>query len=233
MDRLFAHLDAEEFQASGGANERRRFDALAAEVLYQGEQKLKNTCAVLFLFVFSVLAAAQTRPKTVTEFYLALPTSFNVVKNLEQSPFRDGFFFNDFYSNERNTSGAEIMKFRKSLIKIQDVQNGYMRLEGTWEGWVEIALFKKADGEYLVALSQVACGPGCQGDVMFLTYKKGVWTNVTKQVFPSSPSSDRGYFKFPRVGTTIDLICGDDGGEDCKDGSKLAEFKWNKTTFVK
>lgn len=196
---------------------------------------MRNLCAILFLLVCSVFTFAQKQPLTVTDFYLALPTSFNAVKDLDNSPFLDGFFFDDFYENAANTSVAAITKRRKSWIKIEDLRNGYLRLEGAWEGWVEVALFKRSDGTYIVALSQVSCGPGCSGDVMFLTYKKGTWTNVTKKVFPVSPSSDEGYFKLPRVGTTIKLHGGEDCGvdEDCQNRQKLAEFKWNNERFVK
>ena len=76
----------------------------------------------------------------------------------------------------------------------------------------EVALFKKADGTYIVALSQVECGPGCVGDLIFLNFNHGTWTNVTKQIFPANPSSDEGYFKLPQVGTTIALIGGEDVG---------------------
>jgi hypothetical protein len=193
---------------------------------------MKNTIAVLSLSaLFSVMTFAQKQPKTVTEFYLALPTSFDVVRDVDKSPFRDGFFFDDFYSNERNASWDEIIKFRKSQIKIEDVKNGYLRLEGTREGWEELALFKKSDGGYIVALSQVDCGPGCVGDVMFLSYDRGAWTNVTNKVFPFSPSSKRGYFQLPRVGTTIKLVCSDESNEDCKDESTLNTFEWNKVKF--
>jgi hypothetical protein len=195
---------------------------------------MRNTFAILFLSVFLTSTFAQKQPKTVTDFYMALPTSFNIVKNLDESPFRDGFFFGEFYENGRNTSQAAITKHRKSLIEIEDIKNGYLRLKPKEsEGWEEIALFKKADGEYLVAISQVECGPGCSGDLMFLAYNKGIWTNVTKQIFPSNSSSDQGYFKLPRVGTTIALIDGEDvGSAKTEDEMKKAEFKWNKVKFV-
>jgi hypothetical protein len=175
----------------------------------------------------------QSRPKTVTDFYLKLPTSFNV-KNLDETPFRDGFFFDEFFENEATTSKEAILKHRRSLIEIEDLANGYLKLEPKGsDGWEQIALFKKVDGAYLIALSQVECGPGCSGDLMFLAYSKGTWTNVTKQVFPADPFSDKGYFKLPRVGTTIELICSDESNEGCKDESILTAFKWNKDKFVK
>ena len=185
------------------------------------------------VLIASGFAFPQARPKTVFEFYMVLPTSFNLVKNLEDTPFRSGFFFNEFYENEGVVSKEAIVKHRKSLIKIQDIANGYLKLEPKdTKGWEEVALFKKADGNYLVALSQVECAP-CAGDLMILAYDKGTWTNVTKQVFGSDSQSYDGYFKLPRTGTTIELTCGDDSNENCKSGAVLATFDWNKTTFAK
>lgn len=190
--------------------------------------------SVALISILFVGAFGQTEPKTVTEFYLALPGSVNSIagtENLADSGFAEDFFF---FSNERNEAKSSIIKYRKSIIKIEDVKNGYLRLEsGEWEGWAEIALFKKADGTYLTAVSQVGCGPSCEGGVLFLDYKNGKWTNVTKRVFPAAPSSAVSYYKLPRFGTNIEQICGDESGETCRDGEKLAEFKWNKEKFIK
>ena len=179
-----------------------------------------------------VYAAGQTQPTKVTDFYLALPGGINGIQGTQDSEipgFESDFFF---YANERNESKASSLRYRKSLIKIEDVKNGYLRLElNEWKGWVEIALFKKADGSYLVALSQVACGSGCRGGILFTTYKNGHWKNATKQVFPES-SQHKGYYKLPRVGTSIIRVCGDVGGGSCHPGEKLAEFQWNKERFV-
>lgn len=130
-------------------------------------------------------------------------------------------------------------RHRRSLIKTEDVANGYLKLEGMWEGWVEIAIFKKADGTYLVAVSQVGCGPGCEGGLMFLSHNKGRWTDVTDEVFPADPFSADGYFQLPRTGTTIRLLCGaDNEGLDlepgeCRGESVLGTFKWDRNRFIK
>lgn len=187
---------------------------------------------ILLLQILVVCTAAQTQPKTVTEFYLALPGGIYGIAGTQDSEipgFEDDFFF---YANERNESKASILKYRKSLIKNEDIKNGYLRLESNeWKGWVEIALFKKVDGSYVVAISQVSCEPACGGGVIFATYKNGHWRSVTKQVFPAS-SLQHGYYKLPRVGTSIVLICGDKSGQSCLFGVELAEFQWNKEKFV-
>jgi len=184
---------------------------------------------ILLTLVLGVSATGQTLPRNVTDFYLALPGGIYGIEGTQDSEipgFENDFFF---YANERNESTSAIRTYRKSLIKIEDIKNGYLRLESNeWKGWVEIALFKKADGFYVVAISQVTCEASCTGGVIFATYKNGHWKNVTRQVFPGS-SQKRGYYQLPRVGTSIDLLCGD---KSCSPGEKLAEFHWNKERFV-
>ena len=179
----------------------------------------------------AVCALGQTRPRNVTEFYLALPGSINGIEGTQNSEipgFEDDFFF---YSNARNESKSSILKYRRGLIKSEDLRNGYLRLESReWEGWVEIALFKKADGSSLLAISQVACAPGCNGGILFLTYLNDRWKNVTSQVFPI-PKQRANYYELPRIGTSISLVCGDAGNQSCRNGEKLAEFQWDRNKF--
>lgn len=126
---------------------------------------------ILFLFatiiILPVFASAQM-PKTVTDYFLAFPNDKYAVD----------------FDGKKITNKAALTKFRKSLIKIEDTKNGYLRLEGAWEGWAEIVLFKKKDGDYLIAHAESGCGPACDGFVKFYTYKAGKWTEVTETVFP-------------------------------------------------
>jgi hypothetical protein len=188
-------------------------------------------------FIFSAETFAQ--PKTVTDYFLAMP--------------------NDVYSSDMEgnkiTGKAALTKYRKSLIKIEDIKNGYLRLEGAWEGWAEIALFKKNDGSYLVAQAESGCGPACDGFVKFWSYKAGKWTDVTKSVFAEptakavakqfnaiKPADDETadeagmpfYYLLPRVGRTLKLACNecsqvDDGSPDFV----IFEYEWNGAKFVK
>ena len=187
---------------------------------------------LLLLFILAVCTVAQTQPRTVTDFYLILPGSINRIQGTQDSEipgFENDFFF---YANERNESRDAIGKYRKALIKIEDIKNGYLRLESNdWKGWAEIALFKKADGSYVVGISQVTCEPNCTGGILFTTYKSGRWKNVTQQVFPYS-SQPHGYYQLPRVGTSVVRICGDKSGNSCVFGGELAEFQWNREEFV-
>ncbi len=185
----------------------------------------------LFLLFFSVNVFAQKQTKTVTDFYLAMPS--------------------DVYSTDiegnKITGKAALEKHRKSLIKTEDIKNGYLNLEGAWEGWAEIALFKKKDGSYLIAQAESGCGPACEGFIKFFTFKSGKWTNVTKQVFPNLSETqikqafitkkvdleENGlshYFVLPQQGTTVKMAC-----NMCNNGDgehfTLMEFTWNGDKF--
>jgi hypothetical protein len=200
---------------------------------------MKNIGVILVLLIFSAAAWAQSSPKTVTDFYLALPSGIYGIDGLPE--LSDSYFGDDFYfyANARNQSEEAIRQDRKSYIKTEDIKNGYLKLEAeAWDGSAEIALFKKTDETYLVAITQSRyLGPGTAGAVIFVSYHKGKWTDVTKSVFSGRPFSDIGYFKLPRVGTTVELVCGDERGDeskpDCQTGKTLAEYKWDKTRFVK
>jgi hypothetical protein len=187
---------------------------------------------IVLIFIFVVPAVGQPQQRTVTEFYLALPGSINGIEgtqDLNIPGFENDFFF---YANERNESRTAIRTYRRTLIKIEDIKNGYLRIESNeWKGWAEIAIFKKTDGTYVVAISQVTCAASCRGGVIFATHKSGRWENVTKQVFPHSEQREK-YYQLPREGTSIVLICGDKSSKSCVFGGELAEFQWNKEKFV-
>lgn len=177
--------------------------------------------------------AIDTNPKTVKDYYLAMPM--------------DGFYSRTI-TGEKFTDAAKLKQFREKFIDINDTKNGYMKVKGINEGWSEIALFKKKDGDYLISVASVACGPVCDGVVDFYTYERGKWTDVTEEVFPkmteqivnnmfnakgvrTAESEDNHYLLLPRNGTTIKAAC-----NLCKDGSGdnfiLKEFNWTGEKFV-
>lgn len=184
-------------------------------------------------FGFSIFA----QPKTVTEFYLVMP---------------DDIYVFSTKMGEKITDKAELIKFRKSLIKIEDIKNGYLKLEGDWEGWAEIVLFKKTDGSYLIAENLSGCGPACEGTLKFWTYKGGKWTEVTKQIWTEISGTDAikvfnshrqdgieraeendfsFYYLLPRYGKTLKIAC-----NLCSylDGDFVfMQFDWNGTKFVR
>ncbi len=192
----------------------------------------KFLLSITFLLAISANLLAQ--PKTVTDYFLAMPNNLYST-NIEGKKF---------------TSKAAITKHRKSLIKIEDIKNGYLKLEGPWEGWAEIALFKKSDGSYIVGHVETGCGPVCGGSINFYSYKAGKWTDVTKKVLPEISEKDvvtaynskiaegiekavedKGmttYFVLPRNGKIMKLEC-----NECDLESSIMELEWNGNKFVK
>ncbi len=189
------------------------------------------------ILVFTAFAFAQ--PKTVTDYYLAMPDSV----------------YSSKVDGSKVKGKAALTKFRKSLIEIEDIKNGYLKIEGTWEGWAEIALFKKTDGSYIIAQAESGCGPVCDGSVKFWTYNNGKWTDVTKSVFTQptgkevakqfnaiKPESDEAadesgmpfYYNLPRQGRVMIVACNEcsqvpDGVADFT----IFKYEWNGTKFVK
>ena len=188
---------------------------------------MKNlTLLTLFFFsLFSFAAAQKTAPKTVTDFLYLLPETY----------------FEPYV--EEGKPKPDLRAYRKSLIKINDTKNGFLRLEGVaWEGWAEMAIFKKTDGNYVVGISQSGCGPICDSANTFLVYEKGDWRDVTEEVLPtiSEAQFDAAYkkhkinedddpgivYELPRLGRTI--IVRTDGDRNIE----LFELTWNGTRFV-
>ena len=195
--------------------------------------KLLLTVAILMLSA----TASMAQLRTVTDYFLAMP--------------------NAAYS--RDASGAVIKgkakvdAYRRSLIKTEDIKNGYLRLEGPWEGWAEIALFKRTGGGYIVAHAESGCGPACSGFVKFWTVSGGKWTNVTAGVFKELSDVDAAklfnrkkaaedetasaegfsfYYLLPREGKTVRAACNEcsnSGGDDFI----LAEWEFDGAKFVR
>jgi len=178
----------------------------------------------------NVFAQKQTKPapKTVMEFYLLLPAV--EVKGLA-------------------------VKNRKSFVAIEDVRNGYIKLAAPknntdWEkdDWMEIALFKKSNGEYLIGVTNNSCTDTCAGSVEFLEYRGDRFVDVTDRVYPISqeikyaqylrkkrpgqPELGESIFgtvsELPRAGKTIKVkFTGEKGKEFV-----LLEMTWNGERFV-
>jgi len=133
-------------------------------------------------------------------------------------------------------------KFRRSIIKTEDIKNGYLNLEGYSEGWGEVAIFKKKNGTYIVGVADSTCGPECEGTLKFLTYQDGNWTDVTDEVFPmpgeeevksafkSANLEEENFYFFvlPRIGRTVKMSC---GFHFDNEDTVLMEFVWNGEQF--
>lgn len=194
--------------------------------------KFRSVYVIALMAIFSAVAAAQ--PKTVTDYFLAMPA---------------GVY--DSTMEGKKVKGKALTDLRRGMIKIEDVKNGYLRLEGPWEGWAEIALFELNSGGYLIAEANSGCGPACEGSLRFWTYRAGRWTDVSKN-YPFEFTADdamkgflaRGgksefgddeeiptYFLLPREGRTIKVAC--NMCNDAEGDFVIFEYEWNGAKFVK
>lgn len=183
---------------------------------------------ILFSFIIfawvSLISAQSSEPKTVTDFFYLLPEKYF-------APYHDG-----------EGKKADLKEYRQSIIKIEDIKNGYLRLEGLWEGWAEVVIFKKTNGKYIVGISEVGCGPICGSEETFLAYENSKWSEITAQVLPkiSETQLKAAYkrhkiteedepglvYELPRVGKTIKVRT---------DGDKnlvIFELTWNGAKFI-
>ncbi|MBX7174414.1 MAG: DUF3256 family protein [Pyrinomonadaceae bacterium] len=186
-------------------------------------------------FSFSVFA----QPKTVTDYFLAMPDNV----------------YSTTLEGKKVTGKSALTKLRKSMIKIEDIKNGYLKIEGTWEGWAEIALFKKTDGSYIIAQAENGCGPACDGFVKFWIYNAGKWMDVTKAVFtePTAKSvakqfnatkakddeaADEAegmsfYYSLPREGRVMRVVCNECSNSGDGEDFTIFKYEWNGSKFVK
>ncbi len=178
--------------------------------------------AVCALFIAGVAIGLQQQPRDVLDHYLLVPDRYLTMGGGAQ---------------ERDTA-----------IKIRDIKNGYLRIEGAWEGYTEIALFRNPDRSALIAITNVSFGPGPEQKIYFLIYDGKAWIDKTKEVFARVPQSqiaaaykkkkdreDEDYgeavphvYRLPRTGTTIRVVTapGFAAAE-----ITLAELKWVNGRF--
>lgn len=185
----------------------------------------------LAILLFGTITHAQKKivkdPKTVLDFYLLLP--------------------------EDALAPLPEIKNRQSLIQVKDLANGYLKLEalGTaaasgWEGWGEVALFRKTSGGYVVGVVDGSNATMHFSGIEFYEYAKGRWRKVTEEIFPdvssetilkrykskvpndteyNSQNPPFTYFELPRKGTTVKMFA------DAEDEGSLFEFNWNGEKF--
>lgn len=196
-------------------------------------RKIKLLLAFVAAAILSsgiIFAQKQTKPapKTVMDFYLLLPAI--EVKGLEA-------------------------KNRKSFVAIEDTRNGYLKLaapknNNDWEkdDWMEIALFKKSNGEYVIGVVSVGCTNTCSGTAEFFEYRGDRFVDVTDKIYPITQEIQYKQYlrkkrpeqtalgesilsivsELPREGKTIKVnFTGEKGKE-----MTLFEMTWNGKSFV-
>lgn len=131
----------------------------------------------------------------------------------------------DYYYKIPRNYLAELpdLEARKRAIRVRDDKNGYLRLEGDWEGYAEVVLFRRPEGGWLLGIAVAHCGPACEQRVYFLEPQS--WRDCSAEVFPITRSQVAERFQklgirltedygealpylviLPRYGTTVRII---------------------------
>jgi hypothetical protein len=122
--------------------------------------------------------------------------------------------------------------YLERYLNVEDAANGYMSGAGdaAQDGFA-MALFKRANGTYLIAFYTYGEGgvedtPWC----VFLDYKNGKWTDVSRAVVPNY-NAQKYIYELPRQGTTIEVFGKDEMGEGFYKGKKLYDLIWQNGKF--
>ena len=161
------------------------------------------------------MAAAQARqPRTVRDFFMALPGEYFGIECCINQPLR-----------------KSKQAYLKQYLTVEDTANGYMAASGdaAQDGFV-MALFKRPDGSYLIGL--YTYGEGGVEDTpwtVFLNYKGGKFTDVSRTVVPRY-NKEKFVYELPRKGTTVEVFAKDESG-DWNKGKKVHDLVWETGRF--
>lgn len=162
------------------------------------------TLLSLLLYLCGAALAVEA-PRTVKDFLLLLPEKYL------------GF------------EGAAIPATeRLAMIEADDTANGWLRLAGrgenTFEGWIDLALFRPGPEGPMIGVTVNYCGPLCRQQVFFLKFARETWAEITAKVwqplpgekvkelyracFPDDEFADDPpvLYRLPRRGTDIVLV---------------------------
>jgi len=126
-------------------------------------------------------------------------------------------------------------------IEIRDTKNGYLKITGAIDGWLEVALFRKKNRQPLLVIGVTGCGPACGTELHAFEFENGNAVEVSKSVFPKFQDGEienklaRRFGKtedyygdvleiLPRKGTTIKTVFEDES-------DVLYEFAWKNDKF--
>jgi hypothetical protein len=158
------------------------------------------------------------QPKTVREFFMALPDKYFTLEGCE--PVKD--------------KGCKKAKqdYLQNLLEAEDTGNGYLKggCDGAQE-CIEMALFKRPDGSYIVGVTTEAED---SSESYFLDYNGGAWIDISSKAVPQY--SKKNFYQMPRYGTTVDVFSKktlDENAEaDIGDkGEKLYDLEWKGGKF--
>ena len=159
------------------------------------------------------------RPKTVRDFFMLLPVKYFPLESCDSS----------------KDKGCQRAKadYLKTFVEVEDTGNGYLRAgcDGA-QSCLEMAIFKKPNGEYLVG---VRADFEMGSDSYFVDYDNGKWTDVGRSIVDGF-SNDL-YYVFPRVGTTVEVFeklpIDSDTAADSPKGKKRYDLEWKDGRFTR
>ncbi len=164
-------------------------------------------------------AAISGGPKTIREFFMALPEKYFYMEGCERPKDKD--------------CQAAKREYLKTYTEVEDIKNGYLKAgcDGA-QSCIEMAIFRKPDNSYLV---MVATEAEDAMDQYFLTVTDGSWKDASAAVPEYSKNV---IYAVPRQGTTVSVFAkkviekGDDY-EMAERGAKLYDLVWKDGKFSK
>ena len=180
----------------------------------------KISFLILAIALFGISAPAQTRqPKTVRDFFSLLPQRYFRLEGC-------------LPKTDRNCEKAR-REYLKTFLEVEDTANGYWKsgCDGA-QTCLEMALFKRPDGTYIVGLATFA---EMMNDYYFLEYRNGTWFDVSARAVPQF--SRKNMYEFPRHGTTVEVFAKKilergRGYEISDKGRKLYDLIWSGGRFT-
>jgi len=158
-------------------------------------------------------------PKTIREFFMLLPTKYFNLESCEAA-------------KDKGCRKAK-QEYLKTFVEIEDTANGYLKAgcDGA-QSCLEMAIFKKPDGSYLVGLRSDF---EMVSDSYFIDYDKGAWKDVGADIVEGFSKDN--YYAFPRHGTTVQVFeklpIDAEPTSDLGKGRKLYDLEWKGGKFTK
>jgi hypothetical protein len=168
----------------------------------------------------SKAGAKSDQPRTVRDFFMLLPEKYFLLEGCDRA-------------RDKDCRKAKV-DYLKTFAEVEDTANGY--LKGGCDGaqsCMEMALFKRPDGTYLVGLTT---SNEMMNDYYFLDYTDGKWTDISSKVVPEF--SKKNMYELPRYGTTMQVFSTklvEKGGDyEIRDkAAKLYDLEWKDGRFNK
>lgn len=171
-----------------------------------------NLCLIL---ICSSVSAQTKQPKTVRDFFNLLPAKYFTLEGCEPN-------------KDKNCDKAR-REYIDTFLETEDTANGFWKsgCDGA-QSCLTIALFKRPDASYIVALKTDFEGFSRN---YFLEYKGGEWFDISAKIIPQF--STKNIYELPRIGTTIEVYKQKLVDPDLtRRGAKLYDLAWKNGKFI-